>query len=115
MKNDAYFFLEAGGTKRGNNFSDEVQVITEYGKKVKAIWTAVVLDYKKSLRNGSRQTPNLDQTGLYPNNQEYFAFGLKLAKDLENGNGINFSTFGAFSGHKVAHLASVNLGWYKKW
>lgn len=115
LKGNAYFFVEMGGTKRGKDYSDEVQVITEVGKKVKSLWTGIVLDYKKSLRNGDRIDPTLDQTGLYPNNQEYFAFGGKIAKDLKNNNGINFSSFGAFSGHKVAHLASVNIGWYKKW
>lgn len=112
---DTYFFIETGGTMRGNDYSDEVEVITELGKKIKSVWTALVLDYKKSLRNGSRVNPLLDQTGLYTNNQEFFAFGVKIAKDLNNNNGINFSTFGAFSGHKVAHLATVNIGWYKKW
>ncbi len=110
-----YGFIEIGGTTRGNDFSDEYQVIVEYGQKLGEIWSAVVLDYKRSLRNGNRLTPNLDQTGLYPNNQEYFAWGFKFAKDLNEKTGINVSSFGAFSGHNVAHLASVNIGLYKKW
>lgn len=115
LEGNAYFFMEAGGTVRGNDYSDEIELITEIGKKMGGLWTAFVLDYKKSQRNGDRVNPFLDQTGLYTNNQEFFAFGAKLARDLKNNNGINFSTFGAFSGHKVAHLASVNVGWYKKW
>ena len=115
LKKDSYFFVEIGGTKRGGNFSDEIQMIGEIGKQMGKVWTAVVLDYKRSLRNGDLVTAELNQTGLYTNNQEYFAFGGKIAKDLKNKNGINFSALGAFSGHSVAHLASVNIGWYKKW
>ena len=115
FKGDAYFFTEMGGTIRENDYSDEWQVSTEVGKKVKTLWTAFVLDYKRSLRNGNKIDPSLDQTGLYTNNQEYFAFGFKVAKEFENGNGINLSSFGAFSGHNVAHLATVNIGWFKKW
>jgi hypothetical protein len=110
-----YAFIESYFLKRDNNFSDEYDINLEIGYKIKPkLWLMFVLDNKKSVFNGAYFNINLEQTGLYTNNQEFFAYGLKGAYSLSKKSGINFSTFGALSGNRVAHLATLNLGWFKK-
>ena len=53
-------------------------------------------------------------TGLYVNNQEYGAFGLKAIGEFSNNSGITAGYGGAFSGNNVAKQAALTFGVYHK-
>jgi len=111
-----YSFIEAGYHNSSHNFSDFFTFSYELGYQLKPkLWTSLFIDIRESFKNGSYQNENLQQTGFYTNNQEYFAYGIKASYELKNKFGFTAATFGAFSGNYVAHLATVSLGVYKKW
>ena len=111
-----YSFFESGYTFLTNDFSDDFRFMLEAGyQPINNLWLAVVFDKKQSMENGKYDDVNLKQTGLYTNNQEFFAFGLKSSYELKNKIGFSASTFGAFSGNYVAHSATFNIGIFKKW
>lgn len=111
-----YSFLDAGVNKMSNNFSAYFDAHFELGYQVKpSLWTAFTLDLRDSFNDGSYKNLNLRQTGLYTNNQEYFAFGFKASYELKNKIGFTAATFGAFSGNYVAKIPTFSIGIYKKW
>ena len=111
-----YSFFESGYTLRTNNFSDDYRLLLEAGyQPANKLWLAMVFDLRQSLRNGNYDDVNLQQTGLYTNNQEFFAFGIKSSYELKNNFGFSASTYGAFSGNYVAYSATFNLGVFMKW
>ena len=98
-----------------NNFSAYLEMHYEIGYQVKpSLWTAFTLDLRDSFNGGIYTNLNLRQTGLYTNNQEYFAFGLKASYELKNKTGFTAATFGAFSGNYVAKISTFSIGIYKK-
>jgi hypothetical protein len=114
--NRFYTFVEGGYMFKDHNYSDEVRINFEAGyKAVDELWLALVFDIRESMKNGNFDEMNLIQTGLYPNNQEYFAFGFKTFYEFKNKIGLSASTFGAFGGNYAAHLATINIGVFKKW
>ena len=111
-----YSFLDFGANKMSNNYSDFIDFHYEIGYQVKpSFWLAFTLDLRESLKTGTANDLRLNQTGLYTNNQEYFAYGLKASYELKNKIGFTAATFGAFSGNYVAKVATFSLGIYKKW
>ncbi|RLD54313.1 MAG: hypothetical protein DRJ05_14915 [Bacteroidetes bacterium] len=111
-----YSFFESGYTLRTNDFSNDFRFVLEAGyQPANNFWLAIVFDKKQSMENGNYNDNNLQQTGLYTNNQEFFAFGLKTSYGLKSKIGFSASTFGAFSGNYVAHSATFNIGVFKKW
>ena len=111
-----YSFIEGGANITSNNFSDFYEIHYELGYQLKpSLWAVLTLDLKESLKNGSYTNKNLRQTGFYTNDQEYFAYGLKLAYELKSKIGFTFASFGAFSGNYVAKISTFSIGVYKKW
>lgn len=111
-----YSFVEGGYNFSSHTYSDFIKLHYELGYQLKPnLWTALTLDVRSSLKNGDFQNENLRQTGFYTNDQEFFAYGIKAAKEFKNKTGISFATFGAISGNFVARLATISLGVYKKW
>ncbi len=111
-----YSFFETGYTLRTNHYSDDLRFYLEGGyTPARNFWLAAVLDLKVSMKNGDYDDTYLRQTGLYTNNQEFFAYGLKASYELKNKTGFSASTFGAFWGNYVAHSITLNIGIYKKW
>ena len=111
-----YAFLEGGFNISGNNFSNFYEIHYELGYQLKpSFWTVLTFDIRESLRNGSFKKDNLRQTGFYTNDQEYFAYGLKMSYELKSKIGFTAATFGAFSGNYVAKISTFSLGVYKKW
>ena len=111
-----YSFFETGYTVRTNDYSNDLRFFLEAGyKPVNNLWLALVLDLKKSMGNGNYNDANLRQTGLYTNDQEFFAWGQKASYELKSKIGFSVSSFGAFSGNYVAHSVTLNIGIYKKW
>jgi hypothetical protein len=68
------------------------------------------------MRNGSRTDPlNNLLTGLYVNNQEHVAWGIKTYGNIFSDRwGVSAALFGAFSGNYVAKSPSINLGVYHR-
>ena len=111
-----YSFLDVGVNTMSNNFSSYLDVHYEIGYQIKsALWTALTFDIRESFKDGTYNNPNLKETGLYTNDQEYFAFGLKGSYELKNKIGFTAATFGAFSGNYVAKVGTFSVGVYKKW
>ncbi|MGB0882518.1 MAG: hypothetical protein ACPGSO_06160 [Vicingaceae bacterium] len=111
-----YSFLDVGINAMSNDFSSYLDVHYEIGYQVKnSLWTALTFDVRESFKDGNYHNPNLKETGLYTNDQEYFAYGLKASYELKNKIGFTAATFGAFSGNYVAKVATFSIGVYKKW
>ncbi len=81
----------------------------------KRLWVIGVLDVRQSITDGTADNENSEQTGLYPDNQEYVAPGIKLLYEITPKFGINFSGFGAISGNLVAKSPSNTFGVFVKW
>jgi hypothetical protein len=102
---------------RSNNYSHFLQLNAEVGYHIMpALSAAFYIDWLNSLNNGSRQDPvNNLLTGLYVNDQEYFAFGIKVyGKIISNRLGISLGLAGAFSGNFVPRAPAFNLALYYK-
>ena len=116
FSNNFYSFIDGGINTVSNDFSDFIELHYELGYQFKKpLWTAITLDVRESLNNGSYFNDNLRQTGFYMNNQEYFAYGIKISYELKNKVGLTAATFGAFSGNYVAKISTFSIGIYKKW
>jgi hypothetical protein len=109
-----YYFLYAGLGYRSNNYSAFFKNGVEGGYKIAGdFWLAAVLDLLHSFENGDRIDPQANfLTGLYVDNQEYLAWGIKFFGDINSNYGISGALFGAFSGNMVPKAPLFNLGIY---
>ena len=115
-RNNFYAFIDSGLRFRTNSYSNEFLLNGEAGVQLfNRLWVIGVLDIRQSINDGTADNENAEQTGLYPDNQEFVAPGFKLIYDIHPRFGINFSRFGAFSGNLVAKKASSTLGVYLRW
>lgn len=112
-----YGFLSAGVGIRTNEYSSDFRLAGEIGYQVvKRSYIVVVLDLVESFENGDvMEDSNQLETGLYLNNQSYFAYGLKAIIGFTDSVGINGAFYGAASGNLVAKAPSINFGIYYKW
>ena len=97
-------------------FSDILEINIEHGWKIKQRWNvALALNARHSLENGTYRNANLEQTGLYPNNQEWAAISGKVNYDLPNGYGINLAVpLIPIKFQYVGFNGTIALGIYKK-
>lgn len=115
-RRNIYVFVESGVRFRGNNYSQEFLLGGEAGISLfSRFWLIGVLDVRQSINDGTHDNENSEQTGLYPDNQEYVAFGLKLIAEINRRFGVNLSSFGASSGNLVAKSPSNTIGLYLRW
>lgn len=105
-----------GADIRTNGYSSNFKIGGEYGRKLgKSIWLIGFLDISKSFKNGDVILPNSNlATGLYVNNQEFGAFGLKAIGEITEKFGVNAGFGGAFFGNNVAKQLALSLGIYQK-
>lgn len=105
-----------GANVRTNDYSSNFRIGGEVGKKLgKSIWLIGFLDVSTSFKNGDIVLPNENLvTGLYVNDQEFAAFGLKAIGEITNNFGITAGYGGAFSGNNVAKQAALTFGLYQK-
>lgn len=105
-----------GANIRTNDYSSNFRVGGEVGRKLgKSIWLIGFLDISKSFKNGNIVLPNQNlATGLYVNDQEFAAFGLKAIGEFTNNFGLTAGYGGAFSGNNVAKQAALTFGLYHK-
>jgi hypothetical protein len=113
----SYAFADIGFQKYTNNFSDVIEGRLEYGYRVLSpLYVILGLDIRQSLENGSYFNENLAQTGLYPNNQEWVVFNLKLNYETKSGIGFNVGfPLAPLMLNNIGATGSVSMGIYKKW
>lgn len=112
-----YGFLSAGIAIRTNQYSSEFRLGGEAGVKVlERVYVSLVLDVVSNFENGEAgQDYRQAQTGVYLNNQGFFAYGLKVIAGLTEYVGLNAAYYSAGSGNLVARSPSLNAGVYYKW
>jgi len=105
-----------GANIRTNDYSSNFKVGGEVGRKItKHIWGIGFLDIVKTLKNGDISLPFLNRlTGLYVNDQDYGAYGIKGIGEITDKFGVTASFGGAFFGNNVAKQAALNFGIYHK-
>ncbi len=112
-----YGYLSAGVAIRSNDYSSDFRVSGEIGYKlINRVYVIAVLDVVENFENGSAiESAQQLQTGLYLNNQSFFAYGIKGIIGFTDNLGISGAFYGASSGHLVAKSPSINFGVYYKW
>lgn len=105
-----------GADIRTNGYSSNFKICGEYGRKIGgSIWLIGFLDINKSLRNGNLiDKPQNLATGLYANNQEFGAVGIKGIGEITDKFGINAGIGGAFFGNNIAKQLALSFGVYQK-
>ncbi|MFZ1808279.1 MAG: hypothetical protein WAU36_13700 [Cyclobacteriaceae bacterium] len=112
-----YEYISAGAAIRSNDYSSEWRLSAEIGyqliKRVYIIW---VIDIVQNFENGNAIESNAQLgSGLYLNNQSYFAYGIKGIVGFTDSIGMSIAFYGAGSGNLVAKSPSINFGFYYKW
>ncbi|WP_435414111.1 hypothetical protein [Polaribacter aestuariivivens] len=100
-----------GADLRTNNYSSNFKIGGEFGGKItQNIWLIGYIDVVKSFENGDVNIPTNNMlTGLYVNNQEYGAYGLKGILQLcDLGLTVGFGN--AFFGNNVAKQTAFSIG-----
>jgi hypothetical protein len=111
-----YVFAEGGVRLRSNDYSHDFMADIESGYLLFGrLWLAGAVDILQTISDGTRAADDSEQTGLYTDGQEYFAYGFKVILPISREWGINASTFSAGSGQFVPKSAPFTLGIYYKW
>ncbi len=115
--NKMYGYFSIGSSVRSNDYSGDLRIYSEFGTKpIGNLWVTFVLDIVNSFENATPDTPsNQTEAGLYLNNLEYFAYGLKFAYEIKDDWGMSLAGYGGSSGNLVAKAPSINFGVYYKW
>ncbi|MFY0602398.1 MAG: hypothetical protein JXQ93_00505 [Flavobacteriaceae bacterium] len=105
-----------GANIRTNNYSSNFKIGGEIGTKAfKNIWLIGFVDISSSFKNGDIALPASNLVnGLYVNDQEYGAFGIKVIGEFSKNFGLTGGFGGAFSGNNVAKRAALSFGIYHK-
>lgn len=114
--NKSYIQGFTGAALRTNDYFQSFKIGVEYGYKVhKNLWAIGFIDGLITIDEGSLNDPFYDSFSyMYVNDQEYMAYGLKLNYSKNDTFGFNFGFGGAFSAKRVAKMASLALGVYRK-
>ncbi|UAM97696.1 hypothetical protein K8354_15565 [Polaribacter litorisediminis] len=104
-----FFQSHIGVDLRTNDYSNNFKIGGEFGGKVlKNIWLIGFVDVVESFEDGNRINYN-PLNGLYQNNQEYGAYGLKAILQLCD-LGVSASFANAFSGNNVPKQSAFSIG-----
>lgn len=105
-----------GANIRTNDYSSNFKIGGELGHKItKSIWVVGFLDIVKSFKNGDIVLPTENIfTGLYINDQDYGAYGLKGIGEFSDNFGVTASFASAFFGNNVPKRAAIKFGVYRK-
>ncbi len=110
-----YGFLDVGIGLQSNNYSHNFRLHTEIGvKPIEQLYIAAEFNIRESFENGNYFEPNNLHTGLYMNDQEYFAYGLKIGFTSISGFGGYISAMGGTSGNVIGRSPGYNIGVYYK-
>ncbi len=113
---NAYVYGYAGLGLRTGDFSSDWTLGLEGGYRFFGrLWLVGMADRRQSFLNGDVQLPRANlETGLYLNDQEFLAYGLKILIDIYKGFGIQGTTYTAASGNNVARSSLSGIGFYYK-
>lgn len=107
-----YMIASVGFNNRTNDFSDELHVSGEVGLTVKTSFNIAFKVYSlSSFENGDASA---DQTGIFSNNTEYFAYGPELSYTHKDTFGASISYQGALSGQNILANPSYSFGVHYK-
>lgn len=111
-----FFQLSTGVAIRTNDYSNSFKLKAEYGYEVlDRLWIIGFVDALQSFKNGDAITTIENaQTGLFVNDQEYIATGIKALYEFENMTGLTFAYAGAASGTAVPKSAALSFGYFVK-
>ncbi|MEM8891938.1 MAG: hypothetical protein AAGD28_28420 [Bacteroidota bacterium] len=113
-----YSFLDLGYNVATHDYSDFVSANVELGfkaAKARNLWIILNLTLRESMENGDFLNENLLQTGLYPNDQEWKGYAIKLLYEGKNQIGFTLGTAGAFSANYIGFAGPITFGTFKKW
>jgi hypothetical protein len=113
----AYVYGYLGFGLRSDDFSSDVRGGVEGGYRFFGrLWLIGLLDIVSSFENGDVLLPRANlETGLYVNNQEYVAYGVKALIDVTERFGIQLTYYTAAQGNNVANSPLSGFGLYYKW
>jgi hypothetical protein len=113
----AYVSGTAGVALRSDDFSSSWRVGVEGGFRVlRRLWLVGVVDVVQSFEDGDVQLPaNNLQTGLYVNDQEWVAYGLKGLIDINDRVGLHVTFNWAADGNAVPKSMLSGAGVYYRW
>ncbi len=113
----AYVFGYLGLGYRTNDFSSIGVAGAEAGIRFFGrLWLVGMLSIVESFRNGDVVLPQSNlETGLFVNDQEYFAYGLKGLVEITDRVGIQLTYYTASSGNNVPRSPLFGTGVYFKW
>lgn len=116
-KDKLYEYISAGAAIRTNDYSSEWRLSAEIGYElINRVYIIGVIDIVQNFENGTVvESANQLETGLYLNNQSYFAYGIKGIVGFTDRIGLSGAFYGAGSGNLVAKSPSINFGIYYKW
>ena len=104
-----FFQSHIGVDVRTNDYSNNFKIGGEFGGKVlKNIWLIGFVDVVESFEDGNRINDN-PLNGLYQNDKEYGAYGLKAILQLCD-LGVTASFANAFSGNNVPKQSAFSIG-----
>lgn len=105
-----------GAALRSDDFSHSRLMGAEGGVRLFGRLSVVgLIDSVESFEDGDVALPRENlETGLYVNDQEYLAHGVKLLLDLNDRWGVQFTSHSADSGNFVARSALTGVGLYYK-
>lgn len=105
-----------GADIRTNNYSSNIRLGGEIGYQLfQKLWIIAFVDVSDSLENGDIQLPETNRlTGLFVNDIEFAAYGLKGILELSKSFGITTGFATAFSGNNVPKKAAISFGLYHK-
>ncbi len=112
----AYCFIYSGYGWRSNHYSAFLQSGLEAGYHLGRFWLIGFTEYNGSLSNGSQALPAQDVlTGLYVNDQQWGAVGVKTLVAVHRFWGLSASATGAAWGQYVPEKPAFSVGAYFKW
>ena len=106
---------------RTNDYSDEWRAAVEVGYKLKKpFWIAVLVQARQSLKNGSRDDADLSlsnnlHTGLYLNDEQYYAWAFKFSYNINERLGVNWSLGGGIKTLYIARTPAFSFGIFYDW
>lgn len=110
----SYLQAFTGVQLRTNNYSHNFRFGIEYGYKLLSrLWLAAFVDITQSLKNGDISLPSHNfETGLFINDQEVIATGIKAIFELNDQSGLTFGYGGAVSGVAVPKSPAITFGYF---
>jgi hypothetical protein len=108
-----YFFVHGGSSLRTDSYSSDLRFGAEAGYKAfKVLWLRVLVNARRSLRNGQFSNPNNLQTAMHVNDQEWVRIGAQVGYEHKIGVGLFLQANFNFAGNQIPVNPIYNAGIY---